>query len=136
MITIRLAAVADAANISREGKLNITGIFNNINASKFPVKHPLMVLVFVIEGERGDERAEHKLKVDLIDEDGNSLIPTLEGNIRFGPTGSSSNIHYPQIIQLANVEFRKAGRHEFKILLNGEVRGTVPITIAQVEKKQ
>jgi hypothetical protein len=136
MLTIRLAAIADTANVSREGKLNITGIFNNINAPKFPVKHPWMVLVFVIEGDRGDAGAEHKLKVDLIDEDGNHMIPTLEGTITFGPAGSGNPIHYPQIIQLANVEFKKPGRHEFKILLNGEVRSTVPINIALVEKQK
>ncbi len=85
MLQISLAAIADAANISREGKLNITGIFGNINIVNFPAQHPWMVLVFVIDGEKSDAESEHKLKIDLIDEDGNLLIPSLQGNIKFGP---------------------------------------------------
>jgi len=30
-----LALLADAANVSEEGKLNVLGIFNNINAEEF-----------------------------------------------------------------------------------------------------
>lgn len=136
MLTISLATIADAANISREGKLNITGIFGNINAVSFPAQHPWMVLVFVINGDRSDAESEHKLKVDLIDEDGTLLIPSITGTIKFGATPASGIIHAPQIIQLSNVQFKQAGRHEFKIILNGEVRASVPVDVTQHKKQQ
>ena len=136
MLEVKLAAIADAANISREGKLNITGIFNNIKTASFPATHPCMVLVYVIEGDSSDSQATHNLKVDLIDEDGNLLIPPLEGKINIRNVGSVDKVSASQIIQLANVQFKKPGRHEFKILLNGEVRSTVPLDIIRKEKQQ
>ena len=135
MLRIALSAIADTANISKEGKLNITGIFNSINVAGFPAAHPSMVLVFVIEGERSEAQSEHKLKVDLIDEDGNHVIPSIEGNIRFADIPPSGSIHAPQILHLVNVQFKKEGHHEFKIIINGEVRASVPININTADKK-
>ena len=135
MLRIALSAIADTANISKEGKLNITGIFNSINVAGFPAAHPSMVLVFVIEGERSEAQSEHKLKVDLIDEDGNHVIPSIEGNIRFADIPPSGSIHAPQILHFVNVQFKNHGRHEFKIIINGEVRASVPINISASDKK-
>jgi len=36
---------ADYANITRDGKLNVMGIFSIINAPGFPAVHPQMYLV-------------------------------------------------------------------------------------------
>ena len=136
MLTVSLAAIADAANVSREGKLNITGIFDSISASAFPAYHPWMALVFVIEGDRGDAQAEHKLKVDLIDDDGNPVIQPLEGNIRFACDGPGGRINAPQILHLAHLKFDKPGTYEFKIIVNGEVRASVPIYLREAEQQQ
>lgn len=132
MLKISLAVLADAANISKEGKLNLTGIFNNINAVNFPASHPWMVLVFLLEGDRSDAISEHKLKIDMIDEDGNLVIPSIEGAIKF-TVGPQGDIYAPQILQLANIQFKKSGRHEFKIIINGEVRASVPINVIKLE---
>lgn len=134
MLRIGLSAIADAANISQEGKLNITGIFNNINATSFPAVHPSMVLVFVIEGERSEAQTEHALKVDLIDEDGNLLIPSIEGNMKFADIPPGERIHAPQILHMVNVQFKHQGHHEFKIIINGEVRASVPIAVTSIVK--
>jgi hypothetical protein len=136
MLRIALSAIADAANISKEGKLNITGIFNNISATSFPAVHSSMVLVFVIEGERSEAQSEHTLKVDLIDEDGNHIIPSIEGNIKFSEIPPSGNIHVPQILHLVNVQFNNSGRHEFKIIINGEVRASVPINFTKSDTQR
>jgi len=133
VLGLRLAVVADAANISREGKLNITGIFNSINAHSFPATHPWMVLAFVIDGDARDAIPEHALKVDLIDSDGSHVLPSIEGKLSFGQMPSGGSLYVPQIIQLSGVKFMKACRHEFKIVIDGEVRGSVPIDVKQVE---
>ena len=40
-----LLMAADYANITGDGKLNVIGIFNDINAFNFPARHPSMHLV-------------------------------------------------------------------------------------------
>jgi len=44
-----LAVLADYANVSQEGKLNIMGIFDIISSEKFPTFHPEMKLVVQFE---------------------------------------------------------------------------------------
>ena len=46
---LTLALLADYANISREGKLNIMGIFEQIFALSFPAVHAQLQLVLRLE---------------------------------------------------------------------------------------
>jgi hypothetical protein len=45
---VPLALLADHANVSAEGKLNLMGAFDVINARRFPAVHAQMHLVFRI----------------------------------------------------------------------------------------
>ena len=47
---VKVALLADYSNVSREGKLNILGIFDTIYAPTFPTTHPHMQLVIRFEG--------------------------------------------------------------------------------------
>ena len=51
---IPMAFLADEANISQEGKLNVLGIFDRIAAAEFPVVHPRMVFAFRVQADFGD----------------------------------------------------------------------------------
>jgi hypothetical protein len=131
MLEVSFAALADAANVSQEGKLNVTGIFTEIYVSQVPATHPWMVLVFMIEGDRSDAQAEHKMKLDLIDADGESVLPPIEGPIKFGGLKPGRPLRAPHMVNIANVQFKKIGEHELKIILNGEVRAAIPINIVK-----
>ncbi|MDP2167250.1 MAG: hypothetical protein Q8J64_02830 [Thermodesulfovibrionales bacterium] len=135
MLKVSMAVVADAANISQEGKLNICGIFNSVTVHQLPAVHPWMVLVFEIEGDRSDAHAEHKMKLDMIDADGASVLPPIEGEIKFGQVASGGTIRAPQILNIANIQFKKFGRHDIKIILNGEVMAEVPINVIEHAKQ-
>ena len=58
---------------SENGKLNIIGIFDDILASAFPVTHPKMSLVMIVEDEPGKEFKYH---FDISDSSGKKLIDT------------------------------------------------------------
>ena len=49
-----MAVLADEANVSQEGKLNLMGIFDRIAAAEFPVVHPKMVFAFRVEADFAD----------------------------------------------------------------------------------
>ena len=51
---VKLAVVADYANVSSEGKLNILGIFDRINVSDLPAAHPQMHLILRLEAHSTD----------------------------------------------------------------------------------
>jgi len=131
MISIPLHVVADSANVSKEGKLNIFGIFQRILASSFPATHPSLALVFTIEADSGDTASEHALMVDLVDSDG-KRIANIDAKIKFAQVpGKKAN--HNQIVLLNGLNFPKPGMYEFKIIINGEERAFVPLELSEIE---
>ena len=131
MVEVTIGLVADHANVTREGKLNIFGTFDKIYAQSMPAQHPHMVLVWIFEADRAEANREHKLTIELIDEDGEKIF-SVEGNMGFGsPPEGEYKVKGNQIFELNNLTFKKYGQHEFKILINGEVRKSIPIHITR-----
>lgn len=134
MLRIPLALLADSANVSQDGKLNILGIFENIMSFQFPVSHPTMALVFAVEGDTGDIEREHDLTVDLIDSDGVRMA-NVGGKLKF-PQLPAGHVRGNQIIYFNGLQFPKPGVYEFKVIINGEVRASVPIGLNKIEPPQ
>lgn len=132
---ITLALLADYANISQEGKLNILGIFDRISAQSFPAIHPQMQLIMTIEADRVEASREHKIEVELIDADGTKLF-SIGGNLKFSPPPSGERIRVNHIIQLNNLRFDHFGNYDFKILINNEVRKSIPLSVVEIKKPQ
>lgn len=70
---VQLALLADYANISREGKLNILGIFDALYGKNFPIIHPQLQLVINFEATRAEEGKEKVVEVQFSDGDDNKL---------------------------------------------------------------
>lgn len=133
MIQIALALLADGANISQEGKLNILGIFERISTQSVPATHPQMQLVMILEADRGDADKDHRMEIELLDEDGNKLF-AIGGSLKFGAPPLSEQIKINHAIQLNNLQFEKFGTYEFKILINNEVCKSVPLIITRARQ--
>src|SRR5688572_29297051 len=73
-----LALACDDAQVRDDGKLDVTGIFNELGAPGFPAAQVNMTVVFVIEW--GDSEAGHQpLRADLVDEEGQKIL-TIQGD--------------------------------------------------------
>ena len=133
MIRIPFAVIADSANVSREGKLNILGIFQNIGANTVPATHPQISLVLTFQAERGDANSEHPIKIQMVGEDGEVII-NIEANLKFSmpPSGEHSVLAH-QIFQVANIPFTRFGTYDFNIFVNNEVRKTVSLNVIEVK---
>lgn len=132
MITIPLALVVDYANITREGKLNLLGIFDQVRATSVPAIHPQMRLVIVLEADRGEVNREHNIKIEMIDADNTQTPVKIEGKMKFGAPPSGENVRFNQIIQLNNIQFDKFGDYSFKILVDGEVKKSIPLKVIKI----
>lgn len=132
MISVPLALLADGANVSREGKLNILGIFDRIGAQTAPVTHSQMQLVMTLEADRGDADKEHKVEVELIDADGSRLF-SMAGNLKFGPPPPGEQIRINHVIQLNNLQFPHFGSYDFKVIVNNEVRKSIPLSVVEIK---
>ncbi|MBI4844907.1 MAG: hypothetical protein HY810_00250 [Candidatus Omnitrophica bacterium] len=94
---LSFAFLCDYASVSREGKLSLNGIFENINARAFPVHHPLMYIVANIIGV--NDKDKFTCELTLESDPGNKLAViaqevTINQNRNFGFIGQFINIRY------------------------------------------
>ncbi len=131
---VAFALLADAANISREGKLNILGSFDRIYGSKFPLTWPRMVLVTRFIASPAEYGAEKSLEIVTLDEDGKRLgAATGKMKVPTGQAGRQLKINH--VLPMA-MTFPAPGHYSIEILINGEPKATVPLEVVQREQKQ
>lgn len=131
---IAFALLADAANVSREGKLNVLGAFDRIYGSKFPLTWPRMVLVTRFEASAAEYGAEKSLEIVTLDADGKQLgKATGKMKIREGQPGRQMRINH---VLPMSMTFPAPGQYSIEILVNGEPKATVPLEVVERAQKQ
>jgi hypothetical protein len=113
---IPMAFLADEANISQEGKLNVLGIFDRIAAPEFPVTHPRMVYCFRVQAEFADAGRNFPVQVRLLDEEGAVLFEA-SGEINPPAVAPGDISTANQVFTLVGLQFHHPGRYQFVVNL-------------------
>src|SRR4030043_122421 len=74
LMDVTLAVLADYANISKEGKLNILGVFTEVNPPFLPWNLPQMYLVVSMEAGASEAGIEMPFRILLWDADGKETL--------------------------------------------------------------
>lgn len=129
---VKLAVLADAANVSREGKLNILGVFNVIYAASFPALHPPMYLVLNFEANNVEAGKTKTIEIVFQDEDGVKL-GSITGScvVPKGEAGYPIQINHVQ--RIPSTPFQKPGDYEFKILINEDPKETISLRVVPMK---
>ncbi|MGH7477510.1 MAG: DUF6941 family protein [Longimicrobiales bacterium] len=109
-----LSATCEDARVRPDGKLDLMGVFSQLQARDFPALQERMTVAFLIEWDAG-EHGRHDLRADLIGTDGREVL-TIEGHTEVG-RGPAAGAH-PQtrlIMPLKNVVFPRAGTYRFEL---------------------
>src|SRR3970040_612940 len=130
---VAFALLADAANVSREGKLNVLGAFDRIYGAKFPLTWPRMVLVTRFIASAAEFGAEKSLEIVTLDADGKRLGGAT-GKMRV-PQGQSGRALKINHVLPMGMTFPAPGEYSIEILVNGEPKATVPLEVVQREEK-
>ena len=125
--------LADAANVSREGKLNILGAFDRIYGTKFPLHWPRMVLVTRFEASAAEFGSEKSLEIITMDADGKKLGKA-SGKMKIGEGRTGRQIKINHVLPMG-MTFPAPGEYSIVILVNGESKATVPLEVVQREQK-
>jgi hypothetical protein len=120
-MNVTLALLADSANVSQEGKLNILGSFGNITANGFPCVHPQMVLVTRFDASRAEIGQTKQMEIRLMDPDGRS-VGSLTGTFDVPDAPAGQRVTMGNILPLINTRFERAGDHLFVIMIGGETK--------------
>lgn len=126
---VDLAVIADAANVSKEGKLNILGVFDTIWAREFPFRHAVMVFVLRMKADF-TEQGDHTMEVRLLDADGGQLFKA-EGPMQV-PGGVPGRPIKPHVIMgLSGVSFERPGDYSFEVIVDGHPMKSVPLYVQE-----
>ena len=128
-MNIEAFLLCDAAT-DQQGKLNILGAFDNIFTKKVPVVHPACAIAARIRFEKKEE-GSHQIKISIIDEDGKSIGPNLQGNIdvNIGANQdySSANI----ILNIQRLKFEKIGRYWIELYIDNQMKSSLPFNLTE-----
>ncbi len=127
-MNIDFAFICDYAEVT--GKINAMGIgFDTIYVPTVPCKHNLFFLVMQLRATVV-EAGEKKLEVNLIDDDGKNIIPTLRAklNVQKPNTGTESIARIA--LQFNNVEFPQYGSYSLHATLDGHEMVRVPLRVS------
>ena len=129
-----LAQLADYSNVSREGKLNILGIFNRILTQRMPAQHPSMQLVLQFQPAVPDVDREHDIEINCMGPDGGEPIFELKGSFIIqrdatSPVPAAVN----QVIDIKNLTFKEFGGHTFSIFVDNDLKSTIGLEIVRIE---
>lgn len=126
---------ADYANVAEGGKVNVLGIFRNILASDFPVRHNSMVLVVKLGADLGEYDQQRVLTILLVDEDGNEIM-RLAGNIKIPNPVGGQRPEVNALLTLKEIVFPKPGRYQFSVLVDKDHKGSLSIDVVKVQNEK
>lgn len=127
-----LFLVADYANVTSDGKLNVMGIFNDIHAFNFPARHPSMHLVAKLGAELSEYGQKRSFTVILMDADGNHVMEIAgEFDIPKGQDGRKPEVNL--ILDLKDIILPKPGRYQFALLVDKDHKAELTLYVNQLE---
>jgi hypothetical protein len=127
---IPMAFLADEANVSQEGKLNVLGIFDRIASTAFPTVHPRMVFAFRVQAEFADSQQPFPVRVRLMDEDGGVLFDA-NGDMVAPAVAPGEFSTANQVFTLVGVQFQQAGSYKFVVNLGDLPPHETPFAVVE-----
>ena len=124
---VKLAVLADYANVTGDGKLNILGIFDRMNVATLPAVHPQMNLVLRLEAHPAEHDRPHPVEIRLNDPDGQTVFEVRGEIVPHGDPGQT--IATNQILTLNNLQLNRTGDYTFIVLVNNDLKAEVPLTV-------
>lgn len=131
---VNLAVLADYANVTGDGKLNILGIFDRINLVQIPAMHPQMHLVLRLEAHPAELDRAHNVEIRLHDPEGTTIFEVKGEIVPRGDAGRTVSTN--QILTLNNLQLEKVGDYVFVVLINNDVKTEIPLAVEFVSMSQ
>ena len=123
-----LAVLADYANVSREGKLNVMGLFSTINAPTLPWAHPQMQLVLELEAGAAEWDTQKEIEIKLLDADAKQMF-AIKGSVKTPRGEPGKRVRINSIMTFGNIKFNAGGDYIFAILVGGETKKEIPLIV-------
>ena len=127
---LEIFALCDAATVSG-GKLKILGAFDSVFAAQAPVVHSQCALSIRLRFSRIEE-GEHRIRITVVDEDGHSIMPNLDGKlgVKFGSDEDSVVANF--IVNIQQLKLERFGSYSIDLAVDGRHETSLPLVFKQV----
>jgi hypothetical protein len=124
---VSFALLADAANLSQEGKLNILGVFDALQVGSLPALHPRATLIVHFKGSEADAGA-HRVALQWMNPSGAELWSS-DGELGVAtPPPGVVEMDFPLIAQL-DLPLDVPGRYVMRVGLDGTTHAEVAVQV-------
>ncbi len=125
--------LADFASFDDSKKLNVMGIFNEVNAKQFPALHPSMVVVTKLSATAAEANLVRKLNIKLMDDDATLTLVDFKRDITIQEPTAGRRKEFANILRLNNIMFPHAGTYQVSVLIDGDDKGHTPLYVVHVQ---
>ena len=124
---VEIFSLCDAATVSG-GKLNILGAFDSLYAPQTPVMHAQCAIALRLRFTRIEE-GEHRLKFTIVNEDGRSVMPALEGvlQVKLGSDDDSAITNF--IINIQQLKLENFGPYAIDLAVDARHEASLPLMV-------
>lgn len=120
--------IAENANLTPDGKINIFAIFNKINAPQFPTVYPRPTIVIKLALELGERATNRKVTLYFAGEDNNSQqVKIMESTVEFPARVGGLNPDTVMILTVNAIGFEKPGTYQFILHVDDNFQSTLLI---------
>lgn len=128
---LELLSICDAAT-QNFGKLNMLGVFDRINSKTVPFIHPACAIAIRLRFSKS-ERTLHKLHIDVMDADGNAIVPSLNGEMNIDFSDDELSMAANLIINIAGLRFENFGDYSINLTVDNTAMSSVPLFVRQAK---
>jgi len=117
---INFIHICNYAFLSQDGKLNVIGIFKQINARKFPYIHPKISVVTNITINE-----DIKLKIQILKKEAMEIVSKIEANLNAPKEAKGKKVEVGFISDFNMVKFESVGDYLLEVWVNDTLEKTI-----------
>ncbi|MEK7441921.1 MAG: hypothetical protein AABZ78_14070 [Chloroflexota bacterium] len=126
---LEVFTLCDAA-ADYQGRLSILGIFDTIFAASLPALHPQCSVALRIRFSKVEE-GKHNLVLHIVDNDGNMIIPPLNGDFGIQLPGNDRHGTINLVLNLQGLSFNRYGEYAVNLAIDSNELDSLPFWVKQ-----
>jgi hypothetical protein len=126
---VNLAVLADYANRTDDGKMNIMGIFSDVDPPSLPFVLTSMFLVILFDASPDEIGQTKPLAIVLRDSDGREMLRLNNEAAIPPPPRPGGRAQVNIVLGLMGLRFERVGDYEFSVLVSEEEKRIIPVRV-------
>jgi hypothetical protein len=127
---VEILALCDAAS-DYQGRLCLLGAFDVIHAINFPATHPHCAIALRLRFAR-IENGNHTVRLHFVDDDGNMILPPLDGQITIACSDTVDSASTNLILGVQGLQLSRPGDYAINLAVDGRQVASIPLYVRAV----